>query len=283
MITVIVICVTQHIASSVNTTAPCPTSLTTLATDNITTSPPIVRKRVKRTLFYQDQDALVLLMIVFPYKFPLWDRFVATKQQEGLHAAIAQFPLPLTPRRVKRCVHFDEQISFWIIEVICAYMLPIIPNNIYKKNTLPGVRWRREVGWHEDHDFGSNATLTSPYEFKAKVKPLSRPETAKLVNEKLHEDQLIELRNKTMVQITPVTAAVNAVCWLLDVVLVDDIEQEVDSWWQQQVVAWARPMLRRWLRRGCRNVAAPDGAHGFDVKSVVRGFCYCVKMRHKIM
>lgn len=102
-------------------------------------------RRVKRTIFYDDQDALVLLMIVFPFKFPLWDRFVATKQNQGFQAALAEFPTPITRRRLKRCIHFDEQISFWVIEVICAYKVPIIPNNIYKKDTLVGVRWKRDI------------------------------------------------------------------------------------------------------------------------------------------
>lgn len=110
-------------------------------------------RRKGKTLFHEDQDVLVTLIIVFPYYFPLWERFYNTSVEKGTEAAIAQFP-NLPPGGLPSCgvfcrkrrseairtgrfFEYDEQIIYFLIELIAAYPVPIIPNPYALANRKP--------------------------------------------------------------------------------------------------------------------------------------------------
>jgi len=112
------------------------------------------RGRRGRTIFHEDQDVLVILMIVFPFYFPLWERFVNTSTNFGVEAAVAQFPnIPVgglpscgalcrkkrssVRMESSRFLNFDEQIVYFIVELIAAYSVPIIPNPYAEDNKRP--------------------------------------------------------------------------------------------------------------------------------------------------
>lgn len=111
-------------------------------------------RRMGRTIFHEDQDVLVILMVVFPYYFPLWERFVNTSTNLGFEAAVAEFPnipeggLPScgvlcrkkrseARKESSRFFNFDEQIVYFIMELIAAYSVPIIPNPYAEANKRP--------------------------------------------------------------------------------------------------------------------------------------------------
>lgn len=271
-------------------------------------------RRVKRTIFYEDQDALVILMIVFSFKFPLWDRFIATKQNLGLAAALAEFPKPLSARRLRRCVHFDEQISTWIVEVICAYKVPIIPNIIYKKDTEIGVRWKRDAGNLTDHHCNEDDEFCDRNEVKEddnkmhlhapylmnwqptnRVGRPSRKQEIVVRDHLLSQDKVVHIGNKHMLQLTPGTFAVNAVCYLFDLVFYEDLEDKMsgdeDHEWSQAVLDWTKPLFKWSLRRLCSpfkktpvNASAqpylPPAVN--DMPTMMSSFCYCLRRRHHL-
>ncbi|KAI1292534.1 hypothetical protein HDE_06912 [Halotydeus destructor] len=239
-------------------------------------------------------------MIVFPFKFPLWDRFVYTKSTSGLQAALAEFPTPMTPARLKRCVHFDEQLSLWIIEVICAYRVPIIPGSIFNKNTLNGVRWKRDTLDPDPLDqrpSSGDQPRASPgsdwFEMRPKAKRRDRLEYAK--QQLTAEDKVVHLpQNKTMIQLTPATVVVNAACYLLDLVFYDDLEAQLtpdDNYVSRKIIQWSRPVVTWSLQRLCRyrlvNASKLESKFSSmkplkDTSSMMSAFCYCVHRRHRV-
>lgn len=129
-------------------------------------------RRKGRTLFHEDQDVVITMVIIFPYYFPLWERFYNTSVEEGTDAALAEFPnlppegLPVCGafcrkrrsqmERTGRFFQYDEQVVHFLLEMIAAFPVPIIPNPYAAANqkpmrmkdgfnALPGLNGLREL------------------------------------------------------------------------------------------------------------------------------------------